>query len=77
MLFDITKVAHFLLFAILGGLLYVRQGRGSVWRVVVDTGMFACGTELVQLFVDGRSALVGDVVLDMGGVGLCRVRSAR
>lgn len=38
--------------------------------MVVDTVMLACGTELVQLFVDDRSALVGDVVLDMVGVGV-------
>jgi VanZ family protein len=66
---DITKVAHLLLFALFGGLLYVRQGRGTIWRTLVDTGMLACGTELVQLFIDDRSALVGDVVLDMVGVG--------
>ena len=54
---------------LLGGLLYARQGRGTVWRTLVDTGMLACGTELLQLFIDDRSALVGDVVIDMVGVG--------
>ena len=63
---DITKVAHLLLFALLGGLLYVRQGRGAIGRTLVDTGMLACGTELLQLFVDDRSALVGDGWLDAG-----------
>ena len=37
--------------------------------MVVDAGMLACGTELVQLFVEDRSALVGDVAIDMVGVG--------
>ena len=36
---------------------------------MVDTGMLACCTELFQLFVDDRSALVGDVVLELVGVG--------
>ena len=31
---------------------------------MVDTGMLACDTELVQLFVDDR-----DVFIDMVGVG--------
>ncbi len=66
---DITKVAHFLLFALLGGLLYAGQGKGAVWRTFVDTGMLACGTELLQLFIDDRSALVSDVFIDLAGVG--------
>ncbi len=66
---DITKVAHFLLFALLGGLLYVRQDQGAVWRIFVDGGILACSTELLQLFVDDRSALVGDVLIDLAGVG--------
>jgi VanZ family protein len=64
---DITKVAHFLLFALLGGLLYARRGRGAVWPTLIDIGMLACGSELMQLFIDGRSGLAGDVLLDLSG----------
>ena len=66
---DITKVAHFLLFAVLGGLLYVRQDQCAVWSIFVDSGILACSTEFLQLFVDDRSALVGDVLIDLAGVG--------
>lgn len=66
---DITKVAHFLLFAVLGGLLYVRQDQCAVWSIFVDSGILACSTELLQLFVDDRSALAGDVLIDLAGVG--------
>lgn len=81
---DITKVAHFLLFGLLGGILYLRQGGSPVWPTLVDIGMLACGSELVQLFIVGRSALVGDVLIDLAGAGcaivvlaVCRGRSIK
>jgi hypothetical protein len=66
---DITKVAHFLLFGMLGGMLYFRQGGKPVLHTFVDIGILACSSELMQLFIDGRSALVGDVLLDLAGAG--------
>lgn len=66
---DITKVAHFLLFGMLGGILYFRQGGRPVWQTFVDIGILACGSELMQLFIEGRSALVGDVLIDLAGAG--------
>lgn len=66
---DITKVGHFFLFGLLGGFLYFRRGSDSVLKIFVDIGMLACGTELMQLFINGRSALVGDVFIDLAGAG--------
>ncbi len=66
---DITKVGHFLLFGLLGGILYFRQGGRRVSDIFADIGILACGSELMQLFVEGRSALVGDVVIDFAGAG--------
>lgn len=68
---DITKVGHFLLFGLLGGILYFRQGERPVLYVCIDIAMLAWGSELMQLFIDGRSALVGDVLIDFGGAGFC------
>jgi hypothetical protein len=70
---DITKISHFLLFAVLAGLLYALRGRGAGWRTMVDIGILACGTEFMQLFIDGRSGLVGDVVIDLAGAGFAVV----
>lgn len=69
---DITKVAHFLLFGLLGGLLHVRRQRGSKWQTVVDIGILACGSELVQLYAKQRNALVSDVIIDIAGA-LCAI----
>ncbi len=66
---DITKVGHFLLFGLLGGVLYFRQGGRTLSDIFVDIGILACGSELMQLFIEGRSALVGDVVIDFAGAG--------
>ncbi|BCL60062.1 hypothetical protein DGMP_07550 [Desulfomarina profundi] len=68
-LVDITKVAHFFLFMVLAFLLLRRLPQGRGWYfVILDLAMLAVGTELAQLFIDGRSALAGDVGIDMAGV---------
>jgi hypothetical protein len=70
---DITKVGHFLLFGFLGCFLCFGQGSRSVLPIFVDIGMLACGTELMQLFINGRSALLGDVLIDLAGAGFAVV----
>ncbi|NTV51223.1 MAG: VanZ family protein [Desulfobulbaceae bacterium] len=65
---DITKIAHFLLFALLGGLLYVPQSYVSLRGTFIDAGLLACATEFLQLFMEDRGALIGDVVIDLAGV---------
>ncbi len=73
-LVDITKVAHFFLFMVLAFLLLRRLPRGRGWYfVILDLAMLAVGTELAQLFIDGRSALAGDVGIDMAGAAFAVV----
>lgn len=64
---DITKIAHFLLFGLLAGLLYAAKGNGRLRETIVDIAILACGSEMLQLFADGRSALLGDVLIDLAG----------
>ncbi|WP_162096682.1 VanZ family protein [Desulfotalea psychrophila] len=64
---DITKIAHFILFGILGGLLHFLRGRTLLLLTLLDISIVSSGTELMQLFIDGRSALVGDVLIDLAG----------
>ena len=66
---DISKVAHFGLFALLAGIMLWQNSR-LIHECVFDGLMLACGSELAQLFVEGRSALVGDVGIDMAGFGI-------
>jgi VanZ family protein len=63
---DITKVAHFLLFMALGFIL-LRNGAKSVRHVLIDLLMLASMTEILQLFIEGRSALWDDVGIDFAG----------
>lgn len=52
------------------GLMFLVLGLCTVLAsCIVDIGILACGSELMQLFVEGRSALVGDVLLDLAGAG--------
>ena len=66
---DITKFAHFSLFFLMGTAILFGRYELNLSEVLIRSGMLACGTELMQLFVEGRSALVGDVLIDMAGCG--------
>ncbi|BHH84237.1 hypothetical protein LA52FAK_25260 [Desulforhopalus sp. 52FAK] len=66
---DITKVAHFMLFGLLGGVLFLYRGTRTIWQILIDVTILACGSELIQLFIEGRSGLVGDVFIDLAGAG--------
>ncbi|MFC1830823.1 VanZ family protein [Thermodesulfobacteriota bacterium] len=64
---DITKVAHFFLFAMLTLMLLWSGYSEDIWYIILTIIILACGTELAQLFVEGRSALLTDVALDLAG----------
>lgn len=64
---DITKLAHFFLFSTLTLTLLWSSTSENIWYVILAVIILACGTELVQLFVEGRGALTTDVVLDWTG----------
>lgn len=66
---DITKIAHFALFGLLAVLLLWQNSNSKPSFIIADIFMFACGTELVQLYSEGRSALLTDIVIDMAGCG--------
>lgn len=51
-----------------GLVLRLTASNTSTWKVLTIIIMMACGTELVQIYVDGRTPLVSDVLIDtMGG----------
>lgn len=66
---DITKWAHFGLFGVLTFVFLWQSGQPSLVVILVDMLMLACGTELVQLFIDGRGPQLSDVIVDMAGAG--------
>jgi hypothetical protein len=72
--FDVTKVAHFLLFALLAFVLAFSRTKRHT-QLLLDLLMLAAATELLQIFIPGRSALLTDWLIDSGGVllGICCV----
>lgn len=66
---DIHKVGHFMLFtllsiAVFGGRPY-KKSTASLLAYLV---LFALISEVLQLFMDGRTAQLGDVLIDSGGI---------
>jgi len=66
---DITKVAHFVLFGVLALLLRRCRPERPTWLLMLDLFLLSCATELSQLFIDGRTALFSDVLIDLAGGG--------
>ena len=74
----VRKLAHFIEYFILGGLLYLDWrfwGRGRLWLPFAAGLAVAGSDELLQSFVPGRSAQLSDVLLDGSGV-LCALLAA-
>ncbi len=59
------KVLHFGGFLLLGFFLSGLQCKSSY--VMLNVILFACTTELLQLFIEGRTPLVSDVLIDVCG----------
>jgi len=75
---DITKVAHFVLFGLLGILLRYHRPKRPVRMLILDLFLFSCATELSQLFIDGRTALFSDILIDLtGGMSGCLLAGKR
>jgi hypothetical protein len=64
---DLSKVGHFCFFAVFGLILSLLMNRAPVLTVMVYILLLAGGTEMAQLYVDGRTALFGDFVIDAAG----------
>lgn len=77
--FDITKLGHFFLFALLARVLVFACPIHRRRVLLLDLLMLAAATELLQLFVIGRSPLFTDWLIDTGGIllGLCCASKAR
>lgn len=77
--FLIRKCAHFTLYFILGILIYLTLTNYSISKSVLYSIIFcflyACSDEVHQMFLDGRTPKVMDILIDtIGGsisVGLC------
>lgn len=81
----VRKTAHFLIFLVLGGLCItallqhsLRISTRFIAAIIICTG-YAVADEIHQLFVPGRSAQIGDVMIDCSGVliGICFVLLAQ
>lgn len=64
---DSTKIGHFILFIFLGLLLQATQPRKKSLCILIDIVLFAGTTELIQLYIDGRGALLTDAFIDCSG----------
>ena len=66
---DIFKVGHFILFAMLAAAAFSRRtfpvSRSGLLGFLL---LFALVTEVLQLFVGGRSAQLGDLIIDSAGI---------
>ena len=71
MQFFVRKTAHFTIYAVLGGLvcLALRRIRADLRFVLstLITALYAVTDEMHQLFIDGRSGQISDVLLDTCG----------
>ena len=64
---DYSKIGHFLLFSLLGITMAGLTGHFSFGAVFLNILMVASGTELAQFFIEGRSPLIKDFLLDACG----------
>jgi hypothetical protein len=67
--FNVTKVMHFLLFALLA-LMLSFSGTKRRTHLLFDLWMLAAATELLQLFIPGRTAQLTDWLIDGAGIVL-------
>lgn len=66
---DVYKLAHFLLFALVGYLLIARRAHGTPHSIQVGiTSLFALATESMQALASGRGGKLSDVLIDLCGV---------
>lgn len=67
---DIQVFGHFGLFAALSVLLFATRADLGWLRLIVLLAALACVSELMQLFVEGRTTDLWDVLVDLAGVGV-------
>jgi VanZ family protein len=62
-----AKVGHFFFFLLLGLVLSLLLKHESDSIVIINILLIAGATEIIQLFIDGRSFLLWDVIIDLNG----------
>lgn len=79
-IFPIRKIAHFVLYALLGTSLFTHIRWNYDLEIplyyiftLLITFVYACSDEIHQMFVDGRGALLTDVLIDSLGCILALV----
>ncbi|TXI17363.1 MAG: VanZ family protein [Nitrosomonas sp.] len=64
---EITKIWHACIFLILGMILSLMTARVPFVQVMTIIMMMAAGTEMIQLYIDGRTPLISDFFIDSIG----------
>ncbi len=64
---DLSKVWHFCFFFLFGLVLCLMMTKDPAIQVVAIILMLAGGTEMAQLYIDGRSPLITDFFIDAAG----------
>ena len=66
-LWDLSKIWHFCSFLFLGLIIRVMMAQEPLSRVIFIVFSLAAGTELAQLYIEGRTPLVADFFIDAAG----------
>ena len=64
---DPAKIAHFFFFFLFGLIFSFLQKDESDSIVIINIFLLAGSTEIMQLFIKGRSFLLWDVIIDLNG----------
>ncbi|MCC8997143.1 MAG: VanZ family protein [Nitrosomonas sp.] len=73
---DLSKIGHFIFFLGLGFLLAMILKDKKIVDFIAVIVMLACGTELIQIYIDGRTPLFSDALIDISG-GLLGIALAK
>lgn len=73
---DLSKIGHFIFFLGLGFILAMILRDRKIFDFFAVIVMLACGTELIQIYIDGRTPLFSDVLIDISG-GLLGIALAK
>ncbi|MBX3617147.1 VanZ family protein [Nitrosomonas sp.] len=64
---DLDKVGHVFFFFLLGLIIRVTMADGSIFQIIAVVLMLAAGTEITQLYIEGRTPLPSDFYIDIAG----------
>ena len=64
---ELAKIGHFFFFFLFGLVFSFLQKDESDTMVITNIVLLAGSTEIMQLFIDGRSFLLWDIIIDLNG----------